>query len=123
MRKLDNARIAVQGNSNAYTLEARVPLEAIGLEPQPSIRLRIDWGILVSGKEGNEVLRRIYWSNKMTQMVSDAPSEMVLRPDLRGVLRLHSPEEKALDKALKATELTEEGEEEEDRFLEELGEP
>ncbi|HUW35397.1 MAG TPA: hypothetical protein VM223_27620 [Planctomycetota bacterium] len=49
----------------------------------------MDWGVLVSGKDGNEVLRRIYWSNKATSIVSDAPSEAVLHPDLWGNIRFH----------------------------------
>lgn len=43
------------------------------------MRLRFDWGILVSGKDGNKVLRRVYWSNKATSIVADAgPDEDII---------------------------------------------
>ena len=83
------ARMACRGGQNSYVFEAAIPLKAIGLKIKPDLRLKIDWGVLVSGKDGNEVLRRIYWSNKATSIVSDAPSEAVLHPDLWGNIRFH----------------------------------
>ena len=38
----------------------------------------------MSGPDGTEVLRRVYWANRATQIVSDAPSEARLHPHLWG---------------------------------------
>lgn len=64
--KLDSLRLVVDDNPNHYTLEAAVPLAALGLKITPGLRLKMDWGILVSGPDGTEVLRREYWANKAT---------------------------------------------------------
>lgn len=66
-----------QGN-----FELSVPLAALGLQPQPGLRLRGDLGIL----RGNGALttQRLYWHNKSTGIVSDVPSEAELTPQLWG---------------------------------------
>ncbi len=73
-----------------YLVEAAIPLKALGLTIRPNLRLKFDWGILASGRDGNEVLRRIYWSNQATTVVADAPSEARLHPNLWGHLRFHA---------------------------------
>lgn len=73
----------------AYIVEAAIPLAAIGLKPEPGMRLKLDWGILTTGPDGNEVLRRIYWSNQATSITSDAPSEARLQPNLWGFVLFH----------------------------------
>ena len=73
-----------------YLVEAAIPLKALGLVIRPNLRLKFDWGILASGRDGNEVLRRIYWSNQATTVVADAPSEARLHPNLWGHLRFHA---------------------------------
>ena len=86
---LREAKMACRSWESGYIFEAAIPLKAIGLVIKPNLRLKLDWGVLVSGKDGNEVLRRIYWSNKATSIVADAPSEAVLHPDLWGNVRFH----------------------------------
>ena len=100
VKELPNARIVARANQyrQAYTLEAVVPLADIGLKPKPGLRLKADWGILASGKDGNEVLRRVYWSNKATSILSDAPSEARLHPDLWGFLVFAGQHEGMLEK-------------------------
>jgi hypothetical protein len=51
--------------------------------------LKMDWGLLVSGPEGHDVLRRVYWANQATQIVADAPSEARLTPHLWGTVLFH----------------------------------
>ena len=65
-------------------------LSALGLKITPNLRLKMDWGVLVSGPDGTEVLRREYWANKATQITADAPSEAELHPELWGHVRFHS---------------------------------
>ncbi|HUS58532.1 MAG TPA: hypothetical protein VM141_07755 [Planctomycetota bacterium] len=95
--KAEEVRIAARTDDNSFTLEAAIPLKTMGLKITPNVRLSFDWGVLVSGKDGNEVLRRVYWSNKATSIVADAPSEAVLHPDLWGMIRFHAKDAKSLD--------------------------
>ena len=95
--RLDDVRISVGESKTGYVLEAAVPLKTIGLKITPNLRLKMDWGVLVSGKDGNEVLRRVYWSNKATSITSDAPSEATLHPHLWGYVRFYEKDEKELD--------------------------
>ncbi|MCE9603294.1 MAG: hypothetical protein K8U03_00150 [Planctomycetia bacterium] len=87
IKQLNDVRLVRSGDDKQYTLEAAVPLSALGIKPEPGLRLKLDWGVLVSGPDGNEVMRRIYWSNKATQIVADAPSEARLQPHLWGHVR------------------------------------
>jgi hypothetical protein len=100
---LDNVRIVADRGNNGYTLEAAVPLAALGLEPTDDLRLRLDWGLLTTGPDGHEVLRRIYWANPVTAVVADAPSEARLHPNLWGHARFHAGEAPSLDDRLDAT--------------------
>ena len=90
VRKLDDVRMAHRTTDDGYVLEAAIPLKSIDLKIGPDMRTRLDWGVLVSGKDGNEVMRRVYWSNKATAIISDAPSEAMLHPDLWGNIRFHA---------------------------------
>ncbi len=99
--KLDSVRLAVDDTADSYTLEASIPLAALGLKITPGLRLKLDWGILVSGPDGTEVLRREYWANKATQITADAPSEAELHPELWGHVRFHAERLAALDPAAK----------------------
>ncbi len=99
--KLDSVRLAVDDTADSYTLEASIPLAALGLKITPGLRLKLDWGILVSGPDGTEVLRREYWANKATQITADAPSEAELHPELWGHVRFHPERTAALDPAAK----------------------
>jgi len=71
-------------NGSGYIYEAAIPLARLGLKPEPGLRLKLDWGILESGRDGTEVLQRIYWSNKATALISDVAEEATLHPDLWG---------------------------------------
>ncbi len=74
-------------NDEMYLLEAAIPLQTLGLRPQDDLTLKFDWGVLVSGADGNEVMQRLYWANQQTAIVSDEAAEAVLRPDLWGSIR------------------------------------
>lgn len=70
-----------------YVIEAVVPLKALGLTPEPGLRLKFDWGVLETDAQGNVVLSRTYWANKATSTLADAPTESRLEPDMWGVVR------------------------------------
>ncbi len=86
---LPKPRLFAAGTDDRYVLEAAIPLTALGLKITPGLRLKMDWGVLSSGPDGTEVLRREYWANKATQITSDAPSEAELHPALWGHIRFH----------------------------------
>ena len=89
VKRLEGVRMARSGGPNQYILQAAVPLAALGLKPEPGLRLKLDWGVLVSGPSGSEVLRRVTWANHASQIVADAPSEARLQPNLWGHARFH----------------------------------
>lgn len=106
--RLPGTRLAAADTFHGWCVEAAVPLAALGLKITPGLRIKMDWGILTTGRDGNEVLRRVYWSNKATAITADAPSEARLHPDLWGHLRFHAetansqldPNSRKKDKAL-----------------------
>lgn len=82
--ELKNLEIAM-GGASPYTLEASIPLSALGLKPKPGLRLKFDWGLLTSN-DGVQVKERIYWSNRMATGTSDEAIEARLEPALWGYL-------------------------------------
>lgn len=74
---------------SGYDVEVAIPLAVLGWKPADGQRLRMDWGVLVTGPDGNEVIRRLYWANKATGIVNDAPSEAILQPPQWGYLLVH----------------------------------
>jgi hypothetical protein len=87
--------MARAGGGDRYVVEAAVPLDALGIRlPQGAgvtagypVRLKLDWGVLATDPDGSVVLGRHYWANKATSILSDAPSEAALHPDLWGYVR------------------------------------
>ncbi|MCE9604535.1 MAG: hypothetical protein K8U03_06470 [Planctomycetia bacterium] len=96
--RLPEVQLARSGTDEHYTLEAAVPLAALGLKPAAGLRLKLDWGLLVSGPNGSEVIRRVYWSNQATNIVADAPSEARLHPNLWGHVLFHDQRRTAEDR-------------------------
>ena len=85
--KLKEVRMVARTDKNGYCAEALIPLAALGLKIEPEVPYKFDWGILVSGPEGSEVIQRLYWANAQTAMLSDEPTEAQLHPDLWGLVR------------------------------------
>ena len=84
VRRRGEVRMAHAETEGGYVLEAAVPLSTLGLRVTPKLRLRMDWGVLDGGPDGNQTLRRIYWSNKSTNIVSDEAAEAQIHPELWG---------------------------------------
>jgi hypothetical protein len=59
----------------------------------------MDWGVLMTDPHASSVLSRVYWSNQATSILSDAPSEAALHPDLWGYLRIFDRTRKGLQMA------------------------
>jgi hypothetical protein len=85
--KLKEVRLVARTDKDSYCAEAQIPLAALGLTIEPEACYKFDWGILVSGPEGSEVLQRLYWANAQRAMISDEAIEAQLHPDLWGLVR------------------------------------
>jgi len=83
---VDAARIRVDKETRAYTVQAAIPLEVLGLSPTPGLVLRGDLGVTFGDSEGNRTVRRQYWSNRNTGLVDDAVFELQLTPTAWGEL-------------------------------------
>lgn len=84
---LKEASVAVTTSTGQYTLEAAIPLEAIGLEAKPGQTIRGDLGFISSDAGGTVNVARTYWSNEHTNLVNDLPSESWLYPESWGRIR------------------------------------
>ena len=87
VKRLREVRMARSGGGNRYVVEAGVPLQTLGLKVEAHTRVKLDWGVLATDAEGTVVLSRTYWANQATAILSDAPSEAALHPDLWGYAR------------------------------------
>ena len=103
VRRLEGARIASAETPDGYVLEAAVPLEELGLKVESGLRLKMDWGVLSAGPEGNSVARRLYWAEQSAIVTSDEPSEARLHPALWGTVRFS--QRSSDPRMLKPTEL------------------
>ncbi|MBA3685644.1 MAG: hypothetical protein H0W72_10465 [Planctomycetes bacterium] len=83
---LKQAQVAVTRRERGFTLEASVPLAALGWDPLKTPTVRGDVGRVLSDQTGTDSSDRVYWSNQDTRMVSDLPSEARLQPNLWGTL-------------------------------------
>ena len=83
----DKVELAADQSGN---YEISIPLEVLGLHPQPGMRIQGDIGILRGN--GSVTLARTYWSNKATGIVSDVPSEAELIPAFWGVWEFQANE-------------------------------
>ncbi len=63
--------------------EFSVPLSVLGFAPKPGEKYIGDIGVLKGN--GRQVIRRMYWNNINTELVSDIPSEARQEPALWGV--------------------------------------
>ncbi len=68
-----------------FAYEVAVPLDLLALAPVPG-KLSGDIGVLLGN--GTATIKRLYWSNKNTAMLFDAPEESLLKPALWGQLNL-----------------------------------
>jgi hypothetical protein len=77
-----HVKLAQQGGN----YEISVPLQLLGLKPEPGAQLLGDIGVLRG--DGSQTLQRLYWNNLNTAIVSDIPSEARLQPVNWGLWRI-----------------------------------
>lgn len=80
-------RVTVGGDQRRYTVEAAVPLAALGLDPKPEVALRGDFGATFSDAAGADTEARLHWSNQAVGIVADEVHELMMEPRNWGELR------------------------------------
>jgi hypothetical protein len=78
--------IRVKVEPDKYTVEAAVPLAALGLQARSGQTIRGDLGFISSDAAGTVNVARTYWANPHTNLVNDLPLEAWLNPDKWGRL-------------------------------------
>ncbi|MFA6293366.1 MAG: hypothetical protein WC637_16395, partial [Victivallales bacterium] len=86
VRQLRDAEIKVSKQQSGYVLEARIPLNELGVVNPGGRTFLGDFGVIYGDDEGTVNLSRSYWSNKATALVNDVPSEAMLQPNFWGEL-------------------------------------
>ena len=69
-----------------YSVEAVIPLTALGLTPTHGLILRGDLGVTHGDPAGDRTRLRTYWSNQQTGIVDDAVYELKMEPKNWGEL-------------------------------------
>ena len=74
------AKITVAKRADGYTVEAAVPLAALGIMATSVLSLAGDFGVTFGDPAGQRTRLRSYWSNQHTGIVDDAVFELMLEP-------------------------------------------
>lgn len=86
VERLSSVNIEVKTTpSRGYIVDAKIPLEAIGLK-RTSKPVRADFGVTFGDVKGRDTQLRSYWANPATMLVDDIPGEIMLHPNLWGEL-------------------------------------
>jgi len=82
VKVLDAAKIEVKVDAKGkrYTVEAAIPLAALGLAPAAGLTFSGDLGVTFGDLDGKDTILRSYWSNQATGLVADEVYELMLEP-------------------------------------------
>jgi len=72
--------VKVRGDKKGYTVEAAIPLAALGLKPSDGLTLRGDFGVTHGDAAGKDTVLRTHWSNQATGIVNDEVFELKIEP-------------------------------------------
>ncbi len=81
---LTGAKITVIKRGDGYTVEATIPLAALGFTPRPGLKLRGDVGVTFGDQAGTRTRLRSYWSSQHTGIVDDVVYELMMEPKYWG---------------------------------------
>ena len=84
---LEQAKVAVKRTAESYTIEAAIPLAALGLPASGLDTLRGDLGVISSDAAGRDRVERTYHFNRHTEMTADLTTEATLQPAEWGTVR------------------------------------
>jgi hypothetical protein len=85
--RLGGARVELRREPSSLTLEASVPLAALGLRPEAFKETRGDLGRVVGAPDRPVAVRRVYWANRHAPPAGDLAAEAALQPAQWGVFR------------------------------------
>ncbi|HPD15250.1 MAG TPA: hypothetical protein PLE19_09880 [Planctomycetota bacterium] len=79
---IGDAKITVKphGDRKGYTVQAAIPLAALGIKPRDGLVLRGDFGVTHGDPAGKDTVLRTHWSNQATGIVNDEVFELKLEP-------------------------------------------
>lgn len=79
---VQEAKIAVtiHRDKKGYTVQAAIPLAALGIKPADGLTLRGDFGVTHGDPAGRDTALRTHWSNQATGIVNDEVFELKLEP-------------------------------------------
>jgi hypothetical protein len=83
---LSDAQVVIRRTRDGYTLEASVPLSAIGFTPKAGLTYKGDVGVIYSDAGGSRNVLRACYFNKETAIVNDIPTEARLQVGNWGVI-------------------------------------
>lgn len=86
-----DAKITVTKRGDGYTVEAVIPLSALGVASLTGLSLSGDFGVTFGDPAGRRTRLRSYWSNQHTGIVDDAVFELMLEPRNWGKLTFQKP--------------------------------
>lgn len=79
--QLENVDIHVRQEAGGYEVQARIPLQALGLPPSGTpANLLGDFGVIYGDEDGRINILRSYWNNQETGLVNDVPGETMIEP-------------------------------------------
>ena len=86
---VSDARVEVKIDAvnKRYTVEAALPLAALGFTPSAGSTIRGDFGATHGDKEGRDTVLRSHWSNQNTGLVSDEVFELQMAPAAWGEIK------------------------------------
>ena len=86
--RLRSAQVAVRRGDHAYTIEAAVTLQDLGINPKTTTALAGDVGVIYSDETGTNRSQRVYYYNRQTRITADLTTEAALQPDQWGVVEM-----------------------------------
>jgi len=88
VKQIESAQIAVRKGDGHYSLEAKIPLEALAFHPRGGQRLTGDFGVIWSDGLGQKNAARCYWTNSAAGIVADLFSEAKIEPNRWGEIEI-----------------------------------
>ncbi len=83
---LSDAVVSVLESAGHYTVEASIPLAALGLKPDSGLKLRGDFGATHGNPSGDDTRLRTHWANQQTGLTDDIVFELQVHPSNWGTL-------------------------------------
>ncbi len=81
-----DATIEAVPQGDRYTVEAAIPLAALGIKPSPGVTLRGDVGATHGTPSGDDTRLRTHWSNQQTGLTDDVVFELQITPKNWGAI-------------------------------------